>query len=47
MYWPLVVQGWMETILPEIVAVVIAGVLAAGVVILAVLSVLGELRGAA
>jgi hypothetical protein len=42
-----VVQGWMETIMPEIVAVGLAWVLAAAVAILAILSVLGELRDAA
>jgi putative peptide zinc metalloprotease protein len=43
----LVVQGWMEGILPEVLAAGLAWVLAATVVVLAVLSVLGELRDAA
>jgi putative peptide zinc metalloprotease protein len=42
----LVVQGWMEGILPEVVAAALAWVLAAAVVVLAAVSVLGELRGA-
>ena len=43
----LVVQGWMEGILPDVLAAGLAWVLAAGVVVLAAVSVLGELRGAA
>jgi putative peptide zinc metalloprotease protein len=43
----LVVQGWMEGILPDVLAAGLAWVLAAAVVVLASVSVLGELRGAA
>jgi putative peptide zinc metalloprotease protein len=43
----LVVQGWMEGILPDVLAAGLAWVLAAAVVVLAAVSVLGELRGAA
>jgi putative peptide zinc metalloprotease protein len=43
----LIVQGWMEGILPDILAAGLAWVLAAAVVVLAAVSVLGELRGAA
>jgi putative peptide zinc metalloprotease protein len=43
----LVVQGWMEGILPNVLAAGLAWVLAAAVVVLAAVSVLGELRGAA
>jgi putative peptide zinc metalloprotease protein len=43
----LVVQGWMEGILPEVLAAALAWVLAAAVVVLAAVGVLGELRGAA
>jgi putative peptide zinc metalloprotease protein len=43
----LVVQGWMEGILPDVLAAGLAWVLAAAVVVLAAISVLGELRGAA
>jgi putative peptide zinc metalloprotease protein len=43
----LIVQGWMEGILPDVLAAGLAWVLAAAVVVLAVVSVLGELRGAA
>ena len=42
----LVVQGWMEGILPEVLAAGLAWALAAAVVELAAVSVLGELRGA-
>ena len=42
----LVVQGWMEGILPEVLAAALAWALAAAVVELAAVSVLGELRGA-
>jgi hypothetical protein len=41
----LVVQGWMEGILPNVLAAGLAWVLAAAVVVLAAVSVLGELRG--
>src|SRR5215212_236056 len=43
----LVVQGWMEGILPEVLAAGLAWALAAAVVVLAAVGVLGELRGAA
>ena len=43
----LVVQGWMEGILPGDLAAGLAWVLAAAVVVLAAVSVLGELRDAA
>ena len=43
----LVVQGWMEGIMPQILAAGLAWALAAAVVVLAAVSVLGELRGAA
>jgi hypothetical protein len=43
----LVVQGWMEGIQPDVLAAGLAWVLAAAVVVLASVSVLGELRGAA
>jgi putative peptide zinc metalloprotease protein len=43
----LVVQGWMEGILPEILAAGLAWALAAAIVVLAAVGVLGELRGAA
>jgi putative peptide zinc metalloprotease protein len=43
----LIVQGWMEGILPEVLAAGLAWVLAAAVVVLATVSVLGELRDAA
>jgi ascorbate-specific PTS system EIIC-type component UlaA len=39
----LVVQGWMEGILPEVLAAGLAWALAAAVVVLATVSVLGEL----
>jgi putative peptide zinc metalloprotease protein len=42
----LVVQGWMEGILPNVLAAGLAWVLAAAVVVLAAVSVLGEFRGA-
>ena len=42
----LVVQGWMEGILPNVLAAGLAWVLAAAVMVLAAVSVLGELRGA-
>jgi hypothetical protein len=42
----LVVQGWMEGILPQVLAAGLAWALAAAVVVLAAVSVLGELRGA-
>jgi putative peptide zinc metalloprotease protein len=42
----LVVQGWIEGILPGVLAAGLAWVLAAAVVVLAMLSVLGELRDA-
>jgi putative peptide zinc metalloprotease protein len=42
----LVVQGWMEGILPDVLAAALAWVLAAAVVVLAAVSVLGEFRGA-
>jgi putative peptide zinc metalloprotease protein len=43
----LVVQGWMEGILPDVLAAGLAWALAAAVVVLAAVGVLGELRGAA
>ena len=43
----LVVQGWMEGILPQVLAAGLAWALAAAVVVLAAVGVLGELRGAA
>ena len=43
----LVVQGWMEGILPDVLAAGLAWVLAAAIVVLAAVAVLGELRGAA
>jgi putative peptide zinc metalloprotease protein len=43
----LVVQGWMEGILPDVLAAGLAWVLAAAVVVLAAVGVLGELRDAA
>jgi hypothetical protein len=43
----LVVQGWMEGILPEVLAAGLAWAQAAAVVVLAAVGVLGELRGAA
>jgi putative peptide zinc metalloprotease protein len=42
----LVVQGWMEGILPDVLAAGLAWALAATVVVLAVVGVMGELRGA-
>jgi putative peptide zinc metalloprotease protein len=42
----LVVQGWMEGILPDVLAAGLAWALAAAVVVLAAVSVLGELRSA-
>jgi putative peptide zinc metalloprotease protein len=42
----LIVQGWMEGFLPDALAAALAWVLAAAVVILAALGVLGEMRGA-
>jgi putative peptide zinc metalloprotease protein len=42
----LVVQGWMEGILPQVLATGLAWALAAAVVVLAVVGVLGELRDA-
>jgi len=47
MLYRLVVQGWMEGILPHVLAAGLAWVLAVAVVVLAAVSVLGELRGAA
>ena len=41
----LIVQGWLEGVLPGGVAAALAWVLAAAVVILAVFGVLGEMRG--
>ena len=43
----LIVQGWIEGILPEVLAAGLAWALAAAVVVLAAVSVLGELRDAA
>lgn len=43
----LVVQGWMEGIMPHVLAAGLAWALAAAIVVLAAVSVLGELRGAA
>jgi hypothetical protein len=43
----LVVQGWMEGILPDVLAAGFAWALAAAIVVLAAVSVLGELRDAA
>jgi hypothetical protein len=43
----LVVQGWMEGIMPHVLAAGLAWVLAAAIVVLAAVGVLGELRGAA
>jgi putative peptide zinc metalloprotease protein len=43
----LVVQGWMEGIMPHVLAAGLVWALAAAIVVLAVVSVLGELRGAA
>jgi hypothetical protein len=43
----LVVQGWMESMLPDVLAAVLVWALAAAVVVLAAVGVLGELRGAA
>jgi hypothetical protein len=43
----LVVQGWMEGIMPHVLAAGLAWALAAAVVVLAAVGVLGELRGAA
>jgi putative peptide zinc metalloprotease protein len=42
----LVVQGWMEGILPQVLAAGLAWALAGAVVVLAAVGVLGELRGA-
>jgi N-methylhydantoinase A len=42
-----VAKGWMEGILPDVLAAGLAWVLAAAVVVLAAVGVLGELRGAA
>ena len=39
-------QGWMEGILPQVLAAGLAWALAAAVVVLAAVGVLGELRGA-
>jgi hypothetical protein len=46
MIYRLVVQGWMEGILPEVLAAGLAWVLAAAIVVLATVAVLGELRDA-
>ena len=43
----LVVQGWMEGIMPQVLAAGLAWALAGAVVVLAAVGVLGELRGAA
>jgi hypothetical protein len=43
----LVVQGWIEGILPDVLAAGLAWALAAAVVVLAAVSVLGELCGVA
>ena len=43
----LVVQGWMEGILPQVLAAGLAWALAAAIVVLAAVGVLGELRSAA
>jgi hypothetical protein len=43
----LVVQGWMEGIMPQVLAAGLAWALAAAIVVVAAISVLGELRGAA
>ena len=43
----LVVQGWMEGILPDVLAAGLAWALAAAVVVLAAVGVMGELRGSA
>jgi hypothetical protein len=42
----LVVQGWMEGILPDVLAAGLAWALAAAVVVLAAVGVLDELRAA-
>jgi hypothetical protein len=46
LYW-LVVQDWMEGILPDFLAAGLAWVLTGAVVVLAAVGVLGEIRGAA